>query len=195
VASRCHDLFAIGPNLAVVGDRLYGVASEQLKRAALQRFVEVGFGSTTVDEIAAGAGVGVASLYRRWPDKAALANELMDDYLIALERALEPINGGTRKSRFLVLWRRMWEQAERDPDLLLFVEAQAHAGFMTEEVAARKAAASERWMQEVNDFGMLADPATAGSILVGSLTAVWRNGFEVDPDDLGERLWAALRTP
>jgi hypothetical protein len=66
---------------------------------------------------------------------------------------------------------------------------------MTEEVAARKAAASERWMQEVNDFGMLADPATAGSILVGSLTAVWRNGFEVDPDDLGERLWAALRTP
>ena len=64
--------------------------SERIKRAALARFVEVGFGSTTVDDIAAGAGVGVASLYRRWPDKAALANELMTDYLAALEGMLEP---------------------------------------------------------------------------------------------------------
>ncbi len=168
--------------------------SERIKRAALARFVEVGFGSTTVDDIAAGAGVGVASLYRRWPDKAALANELMADYLAALEGILVPVDGGTRKSRFLALWGRMWNQAEADPDLLLFVEAQAYAGFMTDAVAVRKAAVTERWMQVMGDFGIKADPVIAASMLVGTLTAAWRSGLEVDPDDLGERLWAALRS-
>lgn len=168
-------------------------STERIKRAALSRFVEVGFGSTTVDEIAAGAGVGVATLYRRWPDKAALANELMVDYLNVLDSMLEPVRGGTRKSRFLELWRRMWRQAESDPDLLLFVEAQAAAGFMTEEVASRKAAVAERWVGSVGEFGVAADPLTATSMLVGTLTAVWRSGLEVDGDELGERLWLALR--
>lgn len=168
--------------------------SERIKRAALARFVDVGFGSTTIDDIAAGAGVGVASLYRRWPDKAALANELMTDYLAALEGILEPVDRGTRKSRFLTLWARMWNQAEADPELLLFVEAQAYAGFMTDDVAVRKAAVTDRWMQVMGEFGIRADPAVAASMLVGSLTAAWRSGLEVDRDDLGERLWAALRS-
>lgn len=168
--------------------------SERIKRAALKRFVEVGFGSTTVDDIAAGAGVGVATLYRRWPDKAAIANELMVDYLSASEATLGPIDGGSRKSRFLTLWGRMWEQVQADPDLLLFVEAQAYAGFMTDEVAVRKAAATERWMQAMSEFGIGADPSIAASMLVGTLTATWRGGLDVDPDDLGERLWAALRS-
>ena len=168
--------------------------SERIKRAALARFVEVGFGSSTVDEIAAGAGVGVASLYRRWPDKAALANELMLDYVAVMDTILQPVAGGTRKSRFLVLWRRLWEQAQQDPELLLFVEAQAHAGFMTDDVAALKADAAERWIQAISEFGINADPAAATSMLIGTLTAVWRGGLDVDRDDLGERLWAALRS-
>ncbi len=160
----------------------------------MARFVEVGFGSTTVDEIAAGAGVGVASLYRRWPDKAALANELMVDYLEVSEAILEVVDGGTRKSRFITLWNRLWDQAEADTDLLLFVEAQAYAGFMTEDVAVRKAAVVDRWTESMSDFGIEADPVIATSMLVGTLTAVWRGGLKADRDDLAERLWAALRT-
>ncbi len=166
--------------------------SERIKRAALARFVEVGFGSSTVDEIAAGAGAGVASLYRRWPDKAALANELMVDYLDSIEAALGSTDGEDDKERFLALWRRMWEQAKQDPELLLFVEAQVHAGFMTEEVALRKEAVGERWMQAMTQFGLNADPATATSMLVGTLTAAWQHGMDIDPDELGWRLWAAL---
>jgi len=107
---------------------------------------------------------------------------------------LEPVQGGTRKSRFLTLWQRLWEMTQEDPELLLFVEAQAYAGFMTDEVAARKAAMLEHSMQAMADFGIQADPALAGSMLVGTLTATWRSGLEVDPDDLGERLWVALRS-
>ncbi len=168
--------------------------SARIKRVALQRFVEVGFGSTTIEEIATGAGVGVATLYRRWPDKSALANELMTDYLDVLEVLLEPISGGTRKSRFLEFWNRLWRQAEADPDLFLFVEAQAHAGFMTEDVSARKAEVIDQLIGSIGDFGIEADPLTAISMLVGTLTAVWRAGLDVDSDDLAERLWSALRS-
>ncbi len=167
--------------------------SSRIKRVALERFVEVGFGSTTVDEIATRAGVGVATLYRRWPDKAALANELMVDYLVGLEHVLEPLEGGTRKGRFLARWRRVWDQAEQDPDLLLFAEAQSHAGFESADVVDRKAALGERWQQAMAEFESSADPAIATSLIVGTLTAVCRNGLDVDRDDLGERLWAALR--
>lgn len=111
-----------------------------------------------------------------------------------VEVLLQPITGGTRKSRFLELWGRLWRQAQADPDLLLFVEAQAYAGFMTPEVAVRKDAVVTGWVGAMGDFGIGADPATALSMLVGTLTAVWRGGLEVDPDDLGERLWAALRS-
>ena len=109
-------------------------------------------------------------------------------------RVLAPIDGGTRKGRFLAFWRRLWDQAQAESDLLLFVEAQAYAGFMTDEVAVRKAAVSDRWMAAMGEFGIQADPSIATSMLVGTLTAAWRSGLEVDPDDLGERLWAALRS-
>ena len=166
--------------------------SERIRRAALARFVEVGFGSATIDEIAAGAEVGVASLYRRWPDKAALANELMVAYLDRVETALEPEDGGTAKSRFLALWRRLWDLAEGDPKLLVFVEAQAHDGFMTDEVAARKEATGQRWTEAMGEFGMKADAATATAILVGTMTAAWQMDVDTDREELGRRLWAAL---
>lgn len=166
--------------------------SERIKRAALKRFVDVGYGSSTVDQIAASAEVGVASLYRRWSDKATLANELTSDYLAMLEQLLASIQGATGKERFLALWHRLWDQAELDPELLLFVEAQVHAGFMTDEVAARKEAAGEQWMNVMVDLDMGADPATATAMLVGTLTSVWQQGLDVDRDDLGARLWAAL---
>lgn len=168
--------------------------SDRIKRAALALFVEVGYGSATVDEIAANAGVGVASIYRRWPDKAALANELVADYVAAVDGTLTPLPGGTRKSRFLTLWNRLWESAQADPDILLFFEAQAHAGFMTEEVAAIKEAAGMRWITTIPEFGIGADPATASALMIGTLTAVLRAGVEVDPDELGERLWLAVRS-
>lgn len=167
--------------------------SERIKRAALSRFVEVGYGSSTVDEIAARAGVGVASLYRRWSDKAALANELLADYLAILEAVLEPVEGSdSDKERFLIFWQRLWDQAKSDRELLLFVEAQVHAGFMTSDVAVRKEAASERWMQAMTEFGINADPVTATSMLVGTLTAAWQHGPELNGEELGTRLWAAL---
>ena len=43
--------------------------------AALELLAEVGYAQVTVDRVAARAGVGKASLYRRWPDKVAMILE------------------------------------------------------------------------------------------------------------------------
>ncbi len=43
--------------------------------AALELLVEVGYAQLTVDRVAARAGVGKASLYRRWPDKVSMILE------------------------------------------------------------------------------------------------------------------------
>ncbi len=167
--------------------------TERIKRAALRRFAEVGYGSATVEEIAALAGVGVATLYRRWPDKAALGNALLTEYLTDLERLYESIDAPTPKRRFQQMWQRLWDVASGDPDRFVFGEAHVHASFVSPEIAARKASHHGRSAEVLAELGMGASPETATAILLGTVTAAVRDGLDVDPDDLGERLWAALR--
>ena len=169
--------------------------TERILRAALRRFAEVGFGSATVDDIAATAGVGVATLYRRWPDKAALANAVMIRHLAAMEELGRAPTSGPPKRRFLDLWRRLWALATDDPDRFVFGEAHAHAGFVSPEVAARKEAMADLAARVLADIGIGASPETAGAILVGTIVSAMQRDDDtgIDPDDLGERLWAALR--
>jgi AcrR family transcriptional regulator len=167
--------------------------SDRIKRAALHQFAEVGYGSALVDDIAHTAGVGVASLYRRWPDKAALANELMSEHLDALAQVCEPIDGGTPKKCFLLMWRRLWDMVNGDPERFFFGEAHAHAGFVSEENAARKAEVYELATTTLSGLAPKTDPDLIGTLLLGTLTAISRSGLDADPDDLGNRLWAAVR--
>lgn len=51
---------------------------ERITRAAAELMLERGFDKTTVDEVAARAGVGKATVYRRWPSKEDLAVAAME---------------------------------------------------------------------------------------------------------------------
>lgn len=53
--------------------------------AAARLFAENGAENTTMDDIARAAGVGRATLYRRYPDRASIAVALLDEH----ERALQ----------------------------------------------------------------------------------------------------------
>jgi AcrR family transcriptional regulator len=53
--------------------------------AAERLFAEKGAANTTMDDIARAAGVGRATLYRRYPDRASIAVALLDEH----ERALQ----------------------------------------------------------------------------------------------------------
>ena len=56
---------------------------ERILAAAAELFTERGF-QVTLDEVARRAGVGVGTVYRRFPDKEALADALFQDRITAL---------------------------------------------------------------------------------------------------------------
>jgi AcrR family transcriptional regulator len=59
---------------------------QQVLVAARHLFEQRGVEQVTMDEIARAAGVGKGTLYRRYPDKAALVLELMDACFVNFER-------------------------------------------------------------------------------------------------------------
>jgi len=81
---------------------------QRILRAAAEVFTERGF-EATLDEVAHRAGVGVGTVYRRFPDKASLAGALFEERIDALVE--------------------MAERAQEDPDawagLVTFLERSA----------------------------------------------------------------------
>lgn len=169
--------------------------TERLRRAALTLFCQVGYGSATVDEIASAAGVGVATLYRRWPDKAALANDLCAAGLERMEHVVPAELPSTPKRAFLAAWTRLWEFARSDPEQFIFLEGLVHEAWISQANRLRKQALAGRTRELLDAVGVRADPTLAQALVIGTVTAVLRAGDEVDPDDLGERFWQALRVP
>src|SRR5216684_4382900 len=53
---------------------------EAVLTAAVDLLAEVGYARLTMDQIAAGAGVGKASVYLRWPNKVALVAEAIQHH-------------------------------------------------------------------------------------------------------------------
>lgn len=169
--------------------------SERLRRAALRIFCQRGYGSATVDDIAQAAGVGVATLYRRWPDKAALANELCAAALGGMEQVVPAVLPSTPKRAFLAAWTGLWEFARSDPEQFIFLEGLVHEAWISEANRRRKQALTDRNRELLDAIGVRADPTLAQALVIGTVTAVLRAGNEVDPHELGERFWQALRAP
>ena len=80
---------------------------EALLRCAGEVMVERGYPATTISEIARRAGVGAPAIYRRWPNKAAIALDLFAE---AMQEAPLPETGSVRKdlTEFTRLRIRQW---------------------------------------------------------------------------------------
>jgi AcrR family transcriptional regulator len=65
---------------------------QAIVRAASALLSERGLGAMTIEDIAARAGVGKASIYRRWPTKGTLA---LDAFLIDFLTQQPPVDTGT----------------------------------------------------------------------------------------------------
>jgi AcrR family transcriptional regulator len=67
-----------GPATAVRGGRPRSERAHQaILTAARELLIEEGFASFRLEHVAARAGVGKATIYRRWPSKEALAQDLL----------------------------------------------------------------------------------------------------------------------
>jgi len=177
-----------------VSDAEASTTAERIRRAALSRFATFGYGSTTMEDIATDAGVGVATLYRRWPDKPSLADSLLDHVLTDFEVIVVPAQGGSPKRRFVSLVERLWRFASDDPDRFIFLEDSVHAPYISAETATRKDLLTSAGAALLRDAGVRADEAIAHAMVIGTMTALLRARADVDPTDLADRLWSALRT-
>src|ERR1700722_19749945 len=63
----------------------------ELLQEATDVFAEKGFAASTMTEIAARAGAPIGSLYQFFPTKEALADSLIDGYIVLIEADLEAL--------------------------------------------------------------------------------------------------------
>ena len=92
---------------------------DELRQAALTLFAERGYAATSIEDIAAAAGVTVGTVYRYFRDKAALLADLVR---YALERPFLPATTitearaqPTADDQLRHLLRGLWQAARRDP--------------------------------------------------------------------------------
>jgi AcrR family transcriptional regulator len=95
---------------------------DRITTAAAELLLERGFDKTTVDEVAARAGVGKATVYRRWPSKEDLAVSAMERLYQA--EFPEPDTGSIRT-----------DLAESYRSVLTFVNSPEGAAFLRMSIA------------------------------------------------------------
>ena len=79
-----------------------------VRRAALDELGDVGYGSFTIESVAARAGVGKSTIYRHWRDKLAL---IADAFEASHETMVPDTQGGTARERTERLVRHVAEVA------------------------------------------------------------------------------------
>jgi len=167
--------------------------AERIRDTAARLFNSRGYGSATVDEIARAAGVGVGSLYRRWPDKPALANDLFARIIDSLTELLAaPSVGETPEQHFLTLSERVWRFALEHPNEFVFVEGHSHDAFLSEENRARKAVLGQVAAGQLVATGITAPIELAFSMITGTIVHAIRIDVSIDTADAGRRMWRAL---
>ncbi|MEM9653973.1 MAG: TetR/AcrR family transcriptional regulator [Actinomycetota bacterium] len=168
------------------------VTTERIRAEALKLFVQRGYGNTTIEHISTAANVGVATIYRRWPDKAAIANQLYGAGVDSMLSILDERPAEDDRAEFIALWGRAWEWANTNRNLFLFINASANAPWLTEENATRKAEASARELETYARLKIDATPDFAVALIGGTIGSVLMAEPDIDPDEVAERLWRAL---
>ena len=166
--------------------------TQRIRAASLQLFTERGYGSTTIDQIAAAAEVGVATIYRRWSDKAAIADDLYGSGIESMASILDEGAGDDPRSEFITIWRRLWEWASTHRQLFLFITTSSSAAWRTEESIARKAQVGERELATYARLRIDASPEFAQVLIGATIGSILSAHLDLEPDEVGERLWRAL---
>ncbi len=166
--------------------------TQRIRAAALQLFAHRGYGNTTIEHISRAANVGVATIYRRWSDKAAIANELYGEGIDSMLTILAEPHDDDPRAEFIAIWRHLWEWASTNRDLFLFVNASAGAPWLSEENVTRKAEIAEGELETYARLRVDAAPELAAALIGGTMASVLAAEPDVEPDEVAERLWRAL---
>ncbi len=178
--------------MAPVGPTDAEATTQRIRAEALRLFAQRGYGNTTIEHISTAADVGVATIYRRWSDKAAIANELYGEGIDAMLSILHDADGDDPQAEFVAIWRHLWEWATSNRDLSLFITASAGAPWLTAENVARKAEVTRGELETYARLRIDASPDFAAALISGTMASVLATEPDIDPDEVAERLWRAL---
>jgi AcrR family transcriptional regulator len=149
-------------------------AHQAILTAARQLLIEEGFASMRLEHVAARAGVGKATIYRRWASKEALAQDLLTH--LAEPHIAIADSGNTREELLAAVTNPMRAVTETDfgpviRALLSQIASDPSIGdpFRATVVAGRRAQIArvvERGIER-GDLRSDADPGVATELLVG----------------------------
>lgn len=181
-------------------------ADRAILRAAVDLLADEGYGGVTMEGVAARAGVGKATVYRRWPCKSAL---VVDAVTACRESGVTPPNTGSAREDLLVFVRGFMHhlrtsdaarvmpalvaELSRNPDLA----AEFREGFVQPRRA--KVLDAVRRGVERGEVRAGVDPdLVADGVVALLLHRFLVTGMDLD-DDLPERvvdvLWRGIAAP
>jgi AcrR family transcriptional regulator len=106
-------------------DPRVGHSRRVICRAALEEFADVGFAGFRMESVAARAGVGRSTLYRHWPDKAALIADALETLNVQPNPEHE-LGAGTARQRVELLLSHL-VRALTDSPVAACIPALIHA--------------------------------------------------------------------
>jgi AcrR family transcriptional regulator len=157
---------------------------QRILEAARELFAEQG-GGVTLNDVAHHAGVGVGTVYRRFPDKAQLIEELFEQQvgeLVALmEEAAEDPDPWRGLTGFI---RRNLELQTRDRALREIIMGTPEGARRVDQIRSRMFPIGGRLVQRAKDAGALRADFQPPDfpILIMMLTAVVDAARDVEPE-------------
>jgi TetR/AcrR family transcriptional regulator, regulator of autoinduction and epiphytic fitness len=146
-------------------------------RAALKEFAETGYSGFRMEAVAARAGVGRSTLYRHWPNKAALIADALETLNTQPDPARDLVEGNARQRVELIL--NHLADVLGDSPLSACVAALVHAAETEPAVRDFHHTYSARRRQRLTD-------TIAAGVLAGELPA------RIDPDAASVALAGAM---
>jgi AcrR family transcriptional regulator len=106
---------------------------QRLIRAALELFSTKGYHDTTTAQIAKKAGIAEGTIYRHFPSKQQLLNELYRAALRWAAKTVEDASGATPRARLAAVAQELVEGAVRDPAVVKLGLLERHDAVLDDE--------------------------------------------------------------
>jgi AcrR family transcriptional regulator len=164
---------------------------DQIVVAATRAFARAGFAATSLDDVAAEAGVSRVILYRHFDSKADLYRAVLDRVAAKLKASV-----GTRDYTFATV-EVLVQAAADDPDgfRLLFRHAAREPEFRqeTDKLRATGVTVAERELStRIPDAALRRWAAHLTPVVTLEAVMAWLDAGQPDPDEIAERIHRAV---